>query len=97
MYNVVYKRMLSCNHFDVPTFTLHLKILFKKFPQQQAGYHLVQLRWNTLTIALNMQAFHIITQYIYTMSISTIRHVIIHQTIYLCVQPIFLLIACICG
>jgi hypothetical protein len=31
MYNVVvYKRMLSCNHVDVPIFTLHHKILFKK-------------------------------------------------------------------
>jgi hypothetical protein len=42
MYNVVYKRMLSCNHFRVPTFTLHHKILFKVFPQQRVLYHLVQ-------------------------------------------------------
>jgi hypothetical protein len=41
MYNVVYKRILSCSHFGVPTFTLDLKIFFKKFPQQRARYHLV--------------------------------------------------------
>jgi CRISPR/Cas system-associated protein endoribonuclease Cas2 len=27
---VVYKRMFSCNHVDVPIFTLHHKNLFKK-------------------------------------------------------------------
>jgi hypothetical protein len=40
-YNVVYKWMLSCNHFCVSTFTIYLQILFNKFPQQRAGYHLV--------------------------------------------------------
>jgi hypothetical protein len=29
MYNVIYKRIMSYNHFDVSTFTLHIKILFK--------------------------------------------------------------------
>jgi hypothetical protein len=33
--------MLSCNHFGIPTLTLHLKILFKKFLQQREGYQLV--------------------------------------------------------
>jgi hypothetical protein len=37
MYNVVYKRMLSCNHFGVYTFTFHFKILFNEFPQQRVG------------------------------------------------------------
>jgi hypothetical protein len=46
MYNVIYERMFSCNHFGVPTFTLHLKILFKNFSQQYAGYHLVLYRSN---------------------------------------------------
>jgi hypothetical protein len=39
MYNIIYKRMLSCNHFGVPTFTLHFKVLFTKLPQHHAGYH----------------------------------------------------------
>jgi hypothetical protein len=37
----VYKRILPCNIFGVTTFTFHFKILFKKFSQQRAGYHLV--------------------------------------------------------
>jgi hypothetical protein len=37
----VYKRILPFNIFGVTTFTFHLKILFKKFSQQRAGYHLV--------------------------------------------------------
>jgi hypothetical protein len=32
---------IACNIFGVTTFTFHLKILFKKFSQQRAGYHLV--------------------------------------------------------
>jgi hypothetical protein len=34
---------LPCNIFDVTTFTFHLKILFKKFSKQRAGYHLVYI------------------------------------------------------
>jgi hypothetical protein len=37
----VYKRILPCNIFGVTIFTFHLKILFKKFSQERAGYHLV--------------------------------------------------------
>jgi hypothetical protein len=40
--------MLSCNHFGVSTFTFHLKILFKQFSQQHAGYHLVKQIYGTL-------------------------------------------------
>jgi hypothetical protein len=43
MYNVDYKRILSCNHFSVSTFTFHLKILFIKFSQQRMGYHPVTI------------------------------------------------------
>jgi hypothetical protein len=39
----VYKRILPCNIFGVTTFTFHFKILFKKFSQQRAGYHLVRI------------------------------------------------------
>jgi hypothetical protein len=35
--------MLPYNHFGVFTFTLHLKILFTKSPQQHAGYHVVSV------------------------------------------------------
>jgi hypothetical protein len=50
----VYNRILPCNIFGVTTFIFHLKILFKKFSQQRAGYHLVftkkenQNVWTTL-------------------------------------------------
>jgi hypothetical protein len=37
MYNIVYKRMLSCNHFSVDTFTLYLYFLFKKNPTTTCG------------------------------------------------------------
>jgi hypothetical protein len=37
MYNVVYKRMLSCKHFGIPTFTMHLKILLTKSRSNTRG------------------------------------------------------------
>jgi hypothetical protein len=37
-----YIMSLQTNIFGVTTFTFHLKILFKKFSQQRAGYHIVK-------------------------------------------------------
>jgi hypothetical protein len=49
--------MLSCNHFGVPSFTLHFKNLFRKFPQQRVGYHLViykvKTSWQVVVIESN--------------------------------------------
>jgi hypothetical protein len=41
------KRMFSCNYISVSTFKFHLKILFNKFPEQSAGYHIVAKEWLT--------------------------------------------------
>ena len=41
IYNVISKRMLPFNHLSISIFKFQLKILFKKFPQQRAGYHQV--------------------------------------------------------
>jgi hypothetical protein len=30
MYNVIYRRMFSCNYLSVPTYKFYFKILFKK-------------------------------------------------------------------
>jgi hypothetical protein len=38
-----YIMSLQTNIFGVTTFTFHLKILFKKFSRQRAGYHLVDV------------------------------------------------------
>jgi hypothetical protein len=41
-----YIMSLQMNIFGVTTFTFHLKILFKKFSRQRAGYHLVLTKDN---------------------------------------------------
>jgi hypothetical protein len=49
------------NIFGVTTFTFHLKILFKKFSQQRAGYHLVQRIFVAGEVERNWTSMHVST------------------------------------
>jgi hypothetical protein len=65
MYYVVYESMLSFNHFVVPTFILHLKIMFKKIPQQSVSYSYIYMLRSMVTVSYggkHCQASPIINQ-----------------------------------
>jgi hypothetical protein len=49
--------MVSCNHFGIPTYTFHFKILFRKISQQSAGI-------TELVTWISLSLTHLSTTYI---------------------------------